>query len=136
MECIFCQIVAGEIPCFKVYEDEAALAFMDINPASEGHLLVLPKTHFVNLFDGDDAALASVIVATRKVAQAMKTALGIDALNLLQANGQWALQSVEHFHIHLIPRRENDDLGLEWPLAPGDKKAIKAAGESIASAIS
>lgn len=136
MDCIFCKIVAGEIPCYKVYEDEAALAFMDINPASAGHLLVLPKTHFVNLFDGDDAALAGVIVAARKVAQAMKTALGIDSLNMVQANGRWALQSVEHFHLHLIPRRENDGVGLEWPLAPGDNKAIKAAGETIAAALS
>ena len=136
MDCIFCKIVAGEIPCFKVFEDDTTLAFMDINPASEGHLLIVPKSHFVNLFDGDDSALASVIVNARKMAVAMKSALGIDSMNMIQANGQWALQSVAHFHLHLIPRRENDGVGLEWPLAPGNMDAIKAIGVSITSALS
>ena len=136
MDCIFCKIVAGEIPCFKVFEDDTTLAFMDINPASEGHLLIVPKSHSVNLFDGDDSALASVIVNVRKMPVAMKSALGIDSMNMIQANGQWALQSVAHFHLHLIPRRENDGVGLEWPLAPGNMDAIKAIGVSITSALS
>ena len=136
MDCIFCKIVAGDIPCFKVLEDDATLVFMDINPASEGHLLVVPKTHFVNLFDGDDAALQKAIVAARKVAVAMKSALGIDSINMLQANGPWAVQSVEHFHLHLIPRRENDGVGLDWPLSPGNMESIQATGKAIADAIS
>lgn len=136
MDCIFCKIVAGEIPCFKVFEDESTLAFMDINPASEGHLLIVPKTHFVNLFDGDDAALEKTIVTARKMALAMKSALGIDSMNLIQANGPWALQSVEHFHLHLIPRRENDGVGLEWPLSQGNKEAIESTGNTIAAALS
>lgn len=136
MDCIFCKIVAGEIPCFKVFEDESTLAFMDINPASEGHLLIVPKTHFVNLFDGDDAALEKTIVAARKMAMAMKSALGIDSMNLIQANGPWALQSVEHFHLHLIPRRKNDGVGLEWPLSQGNMEAIESTGNTIAAALS
>jgi histidine triad (HIT) family protein len=136
MDCIFCKIVAGEIPCFKVFDDESTLAFMDINPACEGHLLIVPKTHFVNLFDGDDAALEKTIVAARKIAMAMKSALGIDSINLIQANGPWALQSVEHFHLHLIPRRENDKVGLEWPISQGNMEAIESTGNTIAAAIS
>lgn len=135
MDCIFCKIIAGEIPCFKVFEDDATLAFMDINPASVGHLLVVPKTHFVNLFDGDDAALAGAIVTARKVAVAMQSALAIDSMNMVQASGEWAVQSVQHFHLHLIPRRENDELGLDWPLAPGDIDTIGAVGTSIAAAM-
>ncbi len=135
MDCIFCKIVAGEIPSFKVYEDENTLAFMDINPLSEGHVLLVPKKHFVNLFDADDDALAHVMAAAHKLARAMRSALGIDSLNLVQANGKWAVQSVPHFHLHLIPRREDDGVGLDWPLSPGDHEKIKATGASISSAL-
>lgn len=136
MDCIFCKIVAGEIPSCKVFEDDATLAFMDINPLAEGHVLVVTKAHFVNLFDGDDGALASAIVTARKVAAAMQSALGIDSLNMVQANGKWAVQSVRHFHIHLIPRKEGDGLGMDWGLNPGDMDAVKETCASIAAAVS
>ena len=135
MDCIFCKIVAGEIPCFKVYEDQAALAFMDVNPISEGHALVVPKKHVVNLFEADDETLARSMAAVRKVSVALKNALGLDSLNLVQANGQWAVQSIPHFHIHLIPRRENDGVGLDWPLKPGDMEAIGKIGTAVAEAV-
>ena len=93
MDCIFCNIVAGEIPAFKVYEDANTLAFMDINPLTEGHLLVIPKAHQPNLFEAEDATLAAVMSTARKVANALKAALGLDSLNLVQANGKWAVQS-------------------------------------------
>ena len=135
MDCIFCKIVAGEIPSVKVFEDDDTLVFMDINPLSEGHLLVVPKLHFPNLFEGDDRALGQVIVTARKVAAGMKTTLGIDSLNMIQANGPWAVQSVAHFHIHLIPRRENDGVGLDWQPQPGNLDSIKQVGASIAAAL-
>ena len=136
MDCIFCKIVAGEIPAFKVYEDGGTLAFMDINPLAEGHLLVVSKRHFANLFDGDDAAMGQAMAAAGKIARAMQGTLGIDSLNLVQANGPWAAQSVQHFHIHLIPRKEGDGLGMDWPLVPGDMDAIRQTGDAIAAAIS
>lgn len=135
MDCIFCKIVAGEIPAVKVYEDNAALAFMDINPLTEGHLLVIPKMHSSGLFDSNDLVLAATMAAVRKVALGQKAALGIDSLNLLQANGRWAAQSVEHLHFHLIPRREGDDAGLDWPITPGNMEAIGSLGEKISAAM-
>jgi len=133
MDCIFCKIVAGEIPSFKVYEDDHTLAFMDINPLAEGHTLVVPKRHCTNLFDADDETLAVTLATVRKVAVALKDALGIDSLNMLQANGKWAAQSVLHLHFHLVPRRENDKLPLDWQLVPGDMAAIQATSAKVAA---
>lgn len=135
MDCIFCKIIAGSVPCYKVYETTSALAFMDINPLSEGHALVVPKTHAANLWEVDDASLKETIAATRVVALALKSALGIDSMNLAQANGPWALQSVNHLHFHLIPRRENDNVPLDWGLNPGDHAKIKAVSVKIAAAM-
>lgn len=135
MDCIFCKIIAGEIPAFKVYEDEAALAFMDINPVTEGHLLVLPKKHVTGLFDGDDETFSVAITTAARVARAMKKALGLDSLNLIQANGPWAMQSVPHLHFHLIPRREGDNAPLDWALQPGDMDAIRVMGDRVAGAM-
>lgn len=134
MDCIFCKIVAGSVPAFKVYEDTAALAFMDINPLSEGHVLVIPKLHAPNLWEIDEASLHAATTAARIVAQGMKAALGVDSLSLVQCNGPWALQSVDHFHFHLVPRRENDGVPLDWGLTPGNRDQIKAAAARIASA--
>ncbi len=135
MDCIFCKIVAGEIPSFKVYEDEATLAFMDINPLTEGHLLVVPKRHHETIFDADNATLEATIRTVRKVGAGVKAALGLEAMNVLQANGRWAAQSVPHLHFHLIPRREDDNAPLDWALAPGDMEAIGALGRRLAAAL-
>ncbi len=135
MDCIFCKIIAGEIPSFQVHEDNMTVAFMDINPLTEGHVLVVPKQHCEGLFDTDDLTLAATMAAAKKVALGQKAALGIDSLNLLQANGRWAAQSVPHLHLHLIPRREGDGAGMDWPLTPGDMEAIGKLGETIRGAI-
>lgn len=135
-DCVFCKIVAGEIPSFRVYEDEATLAFMDINPISEGHLLVVPKLHFENIWDSDVEALGRVMATAKLVAMALKNGLGIDSLNLVQANGRWAVQSVPHFHLHLIPRRENDGVPLDWGLTQGDMEAIRTVADKLASVLS
>jgi len=135
MDCIFCKIATGAIPSIKVHEDAATLAFMDINPLTPGHLLVIPKRHSATVFDTDESVLRDVIAAVKKVATAQQRAFGHDSLNILQANGPWAAQSVPHLHFHLIPRRENDGAGMDWTLKPGDKDAIAKLGGKIAAAL-
>ncbi len=134
-DCIFCKIVAGEIPCFKVYEDAATLAFMDINPVGDGHVLVIPKTHFADVVAVSEDAIGAVAAAARKVARAVQAALAPPGLNLLQCNGEAAAQSVQHFHMHVIPRRIDDGLNMNWPIVPGDIDAIAATAERIRAEI-
>jgi len=133
--CIFCKIVAGDIPAFKLYEDDAVLSFMDINPFNDGHCLVIPKGHHENLFAMPDATLQAVAVATRKVATAVNKALAPDGLNIVQANGSAAGQSVYHFHFHSFPRRNDDDAKLIWGMNPGDMDHIKSVAERITAVL-
>lgn len=134
-DCIFCKIVAGEIPCYKLYEDEHALAFMDINPANRGHALAIPKAHFPNLLESPDDVLAVTVATARKVARAVQKTVSPDGLNLVQANGPGAAQSVFHLHMHVIPRFTDDNLMLNWGINPGDMDEIKALSEQIAANI-
>ncbi|MDK9722840.1 MAG: HIT family protein [Rhodospirillales bacterium] len=134
-DCIFCKIVGGEIPCFKVYEDQHTLAFMDINPVNPGHCLVVPKSHYPNLFETDDQELARTMATVRKVARAVQKALNPYGMNLLQANGPGAAQSVFHLHIHIIPRERDDDLRMNWGLKSGNKEEIAAIAEKIKEAL-
>ena len=129
--CIFCKILNGDIPSFKLYEDETTFAFMDINPASEGHALVIPKEHAVNVHAVSDAAISATVLTAKKIAKAVDKALSPEGLNLLQCNGQAAAQSVQHFHMHVLPRKTGDELKLNWGLKPGDMKAIGALAERI-----
>ena len=130
-DCIFCRIVAGEIPSFKLLEDDRVLSFMDINPASEGHCLVIPKAHAPDLFGADDEALATVATAARRVADAVRRTLNPPGISLTQANGPAAGQSVFHLHFHVIPRRPGDNLLFNWELQPGDLDAIGKLAERI-----
>ncbi len=134
-DCIFCKIVAGEIPCFKLYEDEHTLAFMDINPANRGHALAIPKAHFLNLLESPEDVLAVTVATARKVARAVQKTVNPDGLNLVQANGPGAAQSVFHLHMHVIPRFTDDNLMLNWGINPGDMDEIKALSEQIAANI-
>jgi histidine triad (HIT) family protein len=134
-DCIFCKIVAGEIPSFKLYEDAHTLAFMDINPVNPGHCLVVPKIHSPNLFESDDKELAHTMATVRKVARAVQKALNPYGMNLLQANGPGAAQSVFHLHIHIIPRERDDDLRMNWGLTAGNKDEIAKIAEKIKAAI-
>ena len=127
--CIFCAIGAGEIPSFKIYEDEIALAYLDINPFSEGHVLVIPKAHTTGLLDTDDATLAALVSRVRKVAAHVKDALPCDGFNILQNNGEAAGQTVRHLHFHIIPRRNGDPLVFEN--RPGDMAALAALAERL-----
>jgi len=108
MDCIFCKIVAGDIPSYKVYEDENCLAFLDIDPASIGHTLVIPKKHFSNLNDILDEKLSSLILSVKKVAKILQDKLGVKDYQILQNNGRGAGQEVFHIHFHVIPREIND----------------------------
>lgn len=130
-DCIFCKIIAGEIPSFKIFENDDSLAFMDINPASEGHALVIPKEHAADVHAVSEAAITATVKTAKKVAAAVDKTLSPDGLNLLQCNGPAAAQSVMHFHMHVLPRKNGDELKLNWGLEPGDMDAIGALAEKI-----
>jgi len=134
--CIFCKIVAGDIACHKLYEDEATMAFMDINPANPGHALVIPKSHSPDVATIPFPALSRVAATAKRIAQAILAALAPDGLNLVQANGHGAAQSIAHFHIHVLPRRHDDGLKLNWGLAPGDPDEIAQWAERIRAELS
>lgn len=123
-DCIFCAIADGEIPSFKIYEDDEVLAYLDINPFSEGHTLVIPKEHREGLLDADDALLAKLVSRVRKVAEHIKRTLPCDGFNILQNNGEAAGQTVRHIHFHIIPRRNGDPLTFGGK--KGDMEALKA----------
>ena len=129
-DCVFCKIVSGEIPCLKVYEDEAALAFMDIAKDVDGHILVIPKKHFRNILDCDTNALNAVAQAVQKVSTHLTSACGYEGVNLLNASGACAGQSVPHFHIHIIPRKPGDGIDA-WPKFDGAKEDIRTVFERI-----
>ena len=130
-DCVFCKIRDGQIPSVKIHEDERTLTFMDINPLSAGHCLVVTKRHAATIFEAEAEDLAAAIVTAKRVAAAIRDALRPDGLNMLQANGAAAFQSVPHFHLHLIPRWADDGKGFDWPLVPGDREAIVTAGERL-----
>jgi histidine triad (HIT) family protein len=119
-----------------VYEDERTIAFMDINPLNDGHALVIPRAHAATLFEAEEADLRAAIVTAKRVATAIRQALRPDGLNLLQANGAAAFQSVPHFHFHLVPRFTGDGKGFDWPMVPGDRGRIEGAAEKIRAALS
>jgi histidine triad (HIT) family protein len=135
MDCVFCRIAAGTLPSTKVYEDGSTLAIMDINPLTPGHLLVMPKAHVETLFEADENAVAGVIRVVVRIAKAVRGTLKPDGLNVLQANGRAAFQSVPHLHFHLIPRRVDDGAGFDWEPVPGDLDEVRRLGEQIRAAL-
>ena len=114
--CIFCKIAGGEIPSVTLYEDADFRVIMDISPASKGHALILPKEHYANLYELPDELAAKVLVLAKKMTTKLKDIVGCDGYNVLQNNGEAAGQTVSHFHMHLIPRYENDDVNIGWKL--------------------
>jgi histidine triad (HIT) family protein len=130
-DCLFCKIVAGEIPSTIVAEDERSVAFMDINPATRGHALVVPRNHSRDLLEIDPEDLAAVTVAAQRLAGTARDALGADGINLINSCGEVAWQTVFHFHLHVIPRYTDDAVGLPWTPAPGDTAEIQAAAQQI-----
>ena len=130
-DCLFCKIVAGELPATVVDEDERTLAFMDINPATRGHALVIPREHAADLLEIGQEDLAAVAAAAKRLAARAKEALGADGVNLINSCGAAAWQTVFHFHVHVIPRYRDDPLKLPWVPAPGDADEIAAAGAAL-----
>jgi histidine triad (HIT) family protein len=131
-DCIFCKIVAGELPATIVDEDERTLSFMDIAPATRGHVLVVPREHSPDLLSIDADDLAAVGLAAQRLARRAKDRLGADGVNLLNSCGAVAFQTVFHFHVHVIPRYQGDPVRLPWVPAPGDPGEIAAAAQELA----
>ena len=134
-DCIFCKIIRGEIPSFKLYEDALTYAFMDINPLNEGHALVIPKYHAENIYTMPDEWFGPMMATVQSIATAINKVVQPEGINLLQANGPGAKQSVFHFHMHVIPRYADDGVGMNWEIKPGDMDAIGKLAERIAAAV-
>jgi histidine triad (HIT) family protein len=130
-DCIFCKIVAREIPALIIEEDDDVLAFMDIAPATRGHALVIPKKHASDLWEIEPDQLAAVAKAAQRVALRMRDRLAPDGVNLVNSNGPAAWQTVFHFHVHVIPRYVGDPLRLPWTPAPGDMEEIAAVAAEL-----
>lgn len=133
--CIFCKIVAGQIPSFRLLEDDHTIAFMDINPVNPGHALAVAKGHWPTVDVIPPDVLASVARTAQKVAKAVMTELKPAGVNLVQANGAGAGQSVPHLHIHVMPRRAGDAVSLNWEPKPGDMKEIEAVFRKLKAAL-
>lgn len=112
--CIFCKIANGEIPAATLYEDENFRVILDLGPASKGHALILPKSHAANIYELSDEMAAKAMILAKKMATVMTAALKCDGFNIVQNNGECAGQTVFHFHMHLIPRYEGDQVGITW----------------------
>jgi histidine triad (HIT) family protein len=130
-DCLFCKIVTGEVPATIVAEDERTIAFMDINPATRGHALVIPRAHARDIYALDPDDVQAVALAAQRLATRARDKLGADGVNLLNSNGRAAWQTVFHFHVHVIPRYEGDPLRLPWVPGPGDMDEIKAAAAQL-----
>jgi histidine triad (HIT) family protein len=130
-DCVFCKIIAGELPGHIVGEDERTVSFMDISPATRGHALVVPRTHVTDLLEIGAEDLAAVALAAQRLAARARDRLHADGVNLLNSCGQVAWQTVFHFHLHVIPRYEGDPLRLPWIPAPGSTEEIAAAAAEL-----
>jgi len=130
-DCIFCKILAGEIPARIVDEDERTIAFLDIAPATRGHALVIPRAHSADLLSVEPEDLAAVALAAQRLAARARESLGADGVNLINSCGTAAWQSVFHFHVHVIPRYSDDPLKLPWVPAPGDSDVLDAAAQEL-----
>jgi histidine triad (HIT) family protein len=132
-DCIFCAIVAGELPATRIASTERAIAFMDINPATRGHALVIPRAHARDVHDVAAEDLAACAALAARVAGLARDRLGADGVNLLNSAGAAAWQTVFHFHIHVIPRYDGDPLRLPWTPGAGDAQEIAQAAALLAA---
>ena len=125
--CIFCKLANGDIPTATLYEDDDFRVILDAGPAAKGHALILPKEHYANLYELDDELAAKVMVLAKKMITKLTDILGCDGYNIVQNNGEAAGQTVFHFHLHMIPRYKDDEVGLGWKmgtLSEEDKEEI------------
>ncbi len=133
-DCVFCQILKGDAPATYTYEDDSVVAFMDIQPITHGHMLVVPRTHTVLMSDVDDSVAMRAFRVARKLAAAARASLGATGVNLFVADGEVAFQDIPHFHVHVIPRYPKDGFGLTFP-PTYDRPPSRAELETIAAAI-
>ncbi len=126
--CIFCRIISGELPAYKIYENDRVLAFLDINPVSSGHTLVIPKAHVEDIESASFEDMQAIALAIKEIGRLLKEKLGCPAYNVSQNNGAAAGQEVPHLHFHLIPRHEDDGLKAwpQHPYHPGEAEAVSA----------
>jgi len=132
-DCLFCGIMAGDIPSETIDSDERTVSFMDINPATRGHALVVPRAHSADLMEIPVEDLEAVTLAAQRLARRAKETLGADGINLINSCGAAAWQTVFHFHMHVVPRYDDDPLELPWTPSPGDADEIKAAAAELRS---
>lgn len=128
--CIFCKILSGEIPSAVVYEDEEFKVILDVGPAAKGHMLILPREHYEDIMEMPEELVSKAFLLAKKMAVRMESVLGCDGINVLQNNHEAAGQTVFHFHIHLIPRRKKDGVGVTWKpgtLTDADREEVLAA---------
>jgi histidine triad (HIT) family protein len=130
-DCLFCKIVAGELPSQRIDSDQRTVAFMDISPATRGHALVVPREHATDLLEAEPEDLAAVAVAAQRLAKRAVQRLGADGVNLINSCGSAAWQTVFHLHMHVIPRYADDPLKLPWVPSPGDPDEIAATAELL-----
>ncbi len=134
-QCIFCRLVAGEIPAARVYEDALTIAFMDIGQCNPGHVLVAVKRHAATLFDLTEEEAAAVMRTAQRVARAVRDTFDPPGLTLLQANGREGDQTVFHFHIHVVPRHADDGIALSWPRKDPPVEVLQAYASRLRQAI-
>ena len=132
-DCIFCKIIRGEIPSFKIFEDDEILAFMDVNPIATGHALVIPKFHSKDIHETPAEWVGITFAGAKRIAEAVEKTLEPAGINIVQANGPGAKQSVFHLHVHVMPRGMDDGLTMNWELEPGDMDEIGKLAEQIAA---
>ena len=130
-DCLFCGIVAGTIPSETIDSDERTVAFMDINPATPGHALVVPREHSADLLEIGEEDLTATVLASQRLAKRMKDVLEANGINLLNSCGAAAWQTVFHFHIHVVPRYVDDPLKLPWVPEPGDSDEIASVAQRL-----
>ena len=130
-DCVFCAIAAGEIPCFKIYEDDQFLAYLDINPFAKGHTLVIPKAHAADIQAADDETLAALIVRVKRIAAHVAERLGCDGYNVMQNNGAAAGQTVPHVHFHIVPRYGAGGGEIAFANHEGKMDALAALAERV-----
>jgi len=130
MDCVFCKIINGELPSFKVYEDQYTLVFMDISKDVDGHMLAIPKKHYKNILDCDTETLSHLMQTVKKVSNHCVNNCGYNGVNLLNASDESAGQTVPHFHIHIIPRKANDNIDA-WPKFHGAKNELEVSCKNL-----
>ena len=130
-DCIFCKLANGDIPTNTLYEDDCVRVIFDAEPAAEGHVLILPKEHFDNIYDLDDDTAGHVFKVAKKIATAMNKTLDMDGLNVVQNNGEAAGQTVFHFHMHIIPRHNDDTVNVGWEKHKVSSERIKDITDEV-----